>query len=417
MKATTEKENHLFSIFCGMFLMYIIYLSIYPQLSDEMSDYGGHIYQYLPMFEQGVIRGWQTVPYFLWHAVVLLLKNVFLIPLMPAVAYCSCLFEMVAYIAYYWIVRKTFKNTVGKTCNSQSAFFALCLCLVQGYYFPWTDISMDGYLGVFSMNPWHNPTQMCVLGLSLVIFVLVCDLLGIVSQKNYVVQYFQVNQGSKRYYVLLTVLLLLSTIAKPTFAEMFIPAVALFMLTELIIRIYKKADDCKEYFKSCLKMLVCSVPSLLYIGSSFINYFVIGDNHYGDTSVTVTSWMKVWSLFSDNIYLALLFGMAFPIYVIIIDPKFFAGNVIGRLGALGYACGLLEAGFLAESGDKIGHADFLWPMMSGMAVLWLAAFIRMIMLEKTAEDGKVRRILINIGWIIFAGHVLCGVIYWKTLVG
>lgn len=404
-----ENDNHLAAILCAALLGFFIYQIVLPQLSGTLNDYNGHVYQYLPAFDRGFFEGWKAVPYFLWHIVVLFLNRICLVPLEPAAAFSSCFFELAAYVTYYLIIRRVHFRLTASTGNTMSAFFALCLCLVQGYYFPWTNVSTDGYLGVFSMNPWHNPTQMCVLALSLIIFVFTVDLLGILSETGYEPLFFHITVVRNRHLLLLALLLLLSAIAKPTFAEMFIPAVALFMLFELCKRIGNK-ENFTEYFRTCLKMLLCSLPSLLYICSGFLVYFVVGNNHYKDTSVIITEWFQVWKLFSENVYLALLFGMAFPIYIFILDSRHFLQSPLGRLGLLGYICGLLEATLLGQSGGFMGHGDFLWPMMSGMTVIWLSSFIHLLTLDKTACKTRPQKWLLTIGWILFAGHVLCGVL-------
>jgi hypothetical protein len=125
--------------------------------------------------------------------------------------------------------------------------------------------------------------------------------------------------------------------------------------------------------------------------------------------------MEVWHLFSDNVLLSILCGMAFPIYMIVIDASFFIRHRIGRLSLAGYGIGLLEAACLGESGVKLSHGDFLWPMMCGMLLLFMSATLHALQLEHSPVIGKGRRALVWVGWTLLLAHVFCGITYLYTL--
>lgn len=83
---------------------------------------------------------------------------------------------------------------------------------------------------------------------------------------------------------------------------------------------------------------------------------------------------------------------------------------MGKLALLGYLIGVLEAALLGEGGGKLGHGDFLWPMMCGMQLMWTAALLRLLVLEHIRTDTRTKRILVDLVWGLFCIHILCGLV-------
>lgn len=417
MKSVYGKKTTDFSgIFFSVLLCYFIYSIVESELPRSLSDYNGHLYVYYPLFtKETLLKGWQTVPYFLWHGVVFILEKLFHIPLENAAGYTSCIFALFSYGIIRWTLLKVLKHIDETAAPEKADILAFALSIVQGIYLDWTGTT-GRFLGIFSMNPLFNPTQMCVLGISFLCLTLTYDLLCTLENNSHKGIFFPVENGLKKYYILLSALLFLSTLAKPVFAEMFIPATGIFMLEKLIRRLINDKPSCCVYFRHCLHMFLCAAPALLYILLQSLDYFVIGGSYAGETSVIFTECGEVWHLFSENIVLSIALGMAFPLYVFMIHPSFFIQNTLGKLGLTGYLTGLVEALFLAESGTKFAHANFIWPMCSGMALMWLASVIDMLLLEKQTTDSK-QRFLLQIGRFLFALHVLCGWLYIKEILG
>ncbi|MCD7863174.1 MAG: hypothetical protein LUG61_06605 [Lachnospiraceae bacterium] len=365
-----------------MILSWLVYACVKGEINTSLSDYRGHLYIYLSMFDQGtLLEGWMAVPYCLWHVCVLLLKFLLRLPLDEAAAFVSCGFHLFSYLVKYWMILCYLRANKCKANTTTAAVIAFGLSVVQGLYPDWVGVS-GPYLGIFSMNPLHNPTQTTVNGFALLCFALVLDIWGFQKNEHYEGIFFPVQKNPKKYNILLVLFLFLSAAAKPTFAEMFIPAVALIMLFEWIRRIISKDGSASPYFRHCLNMLLCAVPTLLYILLQFLAYFIWGGSYSSDGGFAVTKWLEVWSLYSDNIILSVALGMAFPFFLILIDSRFFVRTDMGRLSLAGYAIGFLEAALLGESGSKLSHADFLWPMMCGMLLVWVTATLRFLILNE-----------------------------------
>ncbi|MBE5868986.1 MAG: hypothetical protein E7293_08540 [Lachnospiraceae bacterium] len=410
----TKKDN-LAAIILSVLLAYLTYLTVINQLPYILSDYNGHTYVYLPLFNPETwIQGWKTVPYCIWHLSVLGLNHILHVPIEAAAAYVSCFFALFSFFVIYWMILKYTAAFGKETSSTKAAIVSFGFCLIQALFFYWLD-GGDRFLGAYSMNPVHNPTQMTVRPFSLLCYCLVYDLWNKQKDDTYTGVFFNMKQGLKKPYIYLAVLLLLSTMAKPTFAEMFIPAVGIVMLVEWIGRILRKNGSASKYFKYCLHMLCCAIPSLAYILLQFLAYFFWGGSYGADGSFMITKWLEVWNMYSENVILSIGLGMAFPLFMIFINGQFFLKDSLGRLALTGYLVGFLEAALLGEGGIKLSHSDFLWPMMSGMLLVWTASTLRLFVLEKTQADTKIKHILIDTGWFLFFVHVLFGILYTVSL--
>lgn len=407
----SEKGDNLVAILLAILLAYLTYLVIQAQLPLTFADYNGHTYVYLPLFtEDNWMKGWMAVPYCMWHLGVLALHNIFYIPMNVAAAYMSIVFSMLSFGIMYWMVLKFTSYENMEISRAKAAFLAFALSVSQALYFDWLDAG-DRFLGMFSMNPIHNPTQMAVRPFALLCLCLVYDIWNKQENDSYTGTFFNTKKGLKRPYIYLAVALLLSAMAKPTFAEMFVPAVGILMLIKWISLLWKKDRGAKGYFKQCLQMLYCAIPALTFILIAFSAYFIFGGSYGGEGSLVITKWLEVWKLFSENVILSIGLGMAFPLFMFLIDSRFFLKDNMGKLALTGYIVSFFEAALLGEGGGKLDHADFIWPMMSGMMLMWTASTLHLLKLEKVHGDTRVKRVLIDVAWVIFCLHVLCGLFY------
>lgn len=411
-----QKRENFAAIILSIFLAYLTYVFIQNELPYILSDYNGHTYVYLPLFSrENWIQGWKTVPYCIWHLGVLGLYHILHIPLEVSAAYMSIFLSTLSFYITYWMLLK-YTAAAGKEMNTtKAAFVTFGLSVLQPLYFYWLDAG-GRFTGSYSMNPLHNPTQMSARPFVLLCICLVYDIWNKQKENTYKGVFFNMEHGLKRPYIYLAITLLLSTMTKPTFAEMFIPTVALIMLANWIGRIHQKNGSASEYFRHCLNMFFCAIPSLFYILLEFLGYFIFGGSYGGEGSLVITKWLEVWSMGTENVTLSIVFGLAFPLFLILMDGHFFVKNSLGQLALVGYGISFLEAALLGEGGGKLDHGDFIWPMLWGMALLFITATLRLCVLEQFRYHTKVRRILIDVAWFIFGLHVLFGLLYLKETI-
>lgn len=402
-----KKENGVL-IFLAIVLSYFTYLVVMDGLSGDMYDYHGHTYVYLPIFTRGDwLEGWKTVPYMIWHLGVLFMNEILHIPVEMSAVFMSSILTLFSYFLFYWIIKKYTVHIGCEEINTKAAFLAFAMCVVQSLDCRWFDIG-SGFLGTFSINPTHSATQMAARPFSLLCICLAYDIWQKQKNEEYVGIFFRVEKGLKKYYFLLAAFLFLSTCAKPTFAEMFIPALGIVMLIDWIIFIRRKDGSAKPFFKHCLWTLLCAVPSLIHILVQALAYTIFGGSFASDSSFMFTKPFEVWSFFSENVALSVVFGMAFPLALVLINLSFFLKDDLGRMGLVSYLVGFAEASILGESGARFAHGNFFWPMMSGMLVMWTVSLLRLLKLEREQTDKKVKYVLINVVWFIFWLHTFYG---------
>lgn len=401
----TSKSDNLCAIGLSTFLCYLTYNNIIKQLTDSMSDYVGHLNFFLGFSTaDSFVEGWKTMPYFMWHFVLYIFNQILLIPLESAVAFSSIVFVVLTFYIFYWMIIKycSYKNY--PLSNAKAAFISFGLSVAQPLILSWIDTDS------FSPNPIHNPTQMCVRPFVLLCLCLVYDIWNKQKDTHYTGTFFNTANGLKRPYIFLTVILFISAFAKPTFAEMFIPTVAIIMLIEWLTRLIKKDVSAKAYFKNCLKMFYCAIPTLLFILLQIFGYIILGGKTGADEGFIITKWLEVRHMFTENVILSIPICMTFPLYMLFIDAGFYLKTNLGKLSLFGYIIGFLEAGLLGEGGERLSHGNFIWPMISAMLLSFTVSMLHLLDLENTKHTKKLSIILINVAWVIFFLQVLSGLI-------
>lgn len=404
-----SKSTNLCSILLCILLCYLTYGAINHALTDKLSDYTGHLNFYLSFFtSDSFIDSWKSMPYFMWHLVLYILNQIFLIPLEAATIYSSLIFTILSFYILYWMIIQYCKAKEYILSNEKAAFISFGLSTLQTISVYWIDTDD------FSMNPIHNPTQMCVRPFALLCFCLVYDIWNKQDNANYNGTFFNTTKGLKRPYIYLAILLFISTFAKPTFAEMFIPAVAFIMLIEWIKRLIRKDGSGKLYFKHCLNMLYCAIPSLLFILLQIFGYIILGGKTGEEKGFIITKWLEVWSMFTENVTLSILLSTAFPLFILLIDVRFFLKDHLGKLALVSYIVSFFEAALLGEGGERLTHGNFLWPLMSAILLAFTASTLHLLDLENSKKETKLTHILTYIAWFMFCLHVLCGLIFFKN---
>ena len=401
-----KNRNDLLIILIFVILLsYLNYIYVMAALQDNLSDYRAHTYSFLPLFtRQTFWQGWMAVPYCAWHLLALFFHRILLIPIEVSAAYSTCAFASFTYLVFYWVLQKIqLRFELGEN-SIKTAFIAFCLCIANPLSAFWLDSS------AFSMNAVHSATYSCVKGFSLLCFCLVCDIWNKQKDPEYRGIFFPVENGLKKYYVYLAFILFLSAAAKPTFAEVFIPAVALCMLVTWIHRIRCRNGSAKPYFRHCLYTFYCAIPTLIYILAQFTAYFLLGGSDGNNGSMIITKFLEVWKLFSENVVLSIVLSLAFPLFMILIDTAHFFRTDMGRLSLVCLAVGFLEAAFLGEEGQKLGHGNFMWPIMSAMLLVYTVSTLRLLVLEKKQNDTTAKSVLLSVAWLLFCLHALAGIL-------
>lgn len=261
------------------------------------------------------------------------------------------------------------------------------------------------YRGVFSPNPYHNATYLATRPFTIVTFFIFVRVL-----KDYEEQF------KLRDVLLFGVFLFLSTITKPSFTFILVPAAGLILL----YRLFRKRF---ENFRNTLFLGLSFIPTFCALLYQFFGVFGPVE---GEEKGIGFGLGKAWSYHCDNIPVAILLGLAFPLAVLFLNFRDLKKNGVFRLAWQITAVSLFEILFLFEKGFRVGHLNFSWGYMHGMFFAFVASAY--LLFQKTfiikgaeTEAGEPStkrglRILLLVGqWALFGLHLLLGLLYFKTM--
>ncbi|MDO4566889.1 MAG: hypothetical protein Q4B42_06110 [Oscillospiraceae bacterium] len=243
------------------------------------------------------------------------------------------------------------------------------------------------YLGSFTPNPWHNPTNMVSRPFAIVCMYLFSRLAGL-SDK-----YFKAAP-----LIVFSLSLALCTFAKPSFAMAFLPVAGIMLLIKLF----------SGQWKRTLIFGLCFIPTFALLIWQYVLVFA------GQTE-SVEIWgggMSVdfgaeWSRFSSCVPLSILLGGAFGIITLVFSVKGFSRRPdFYKLSVYVYFASLIEALTLRIGNDSLRNGDIMWGYMFGLFFLFLASAA--LLLKEGEGFKKWQRLAC---WSFLALHTVCGIWY------
>ena len=239
-----------------------------------------------------------------------------------------------------------------------TAFFTLILSLSAAIFVPW--FNEKPYLGQGSPNPWHNPTTIMVRPIALLIFVLVMGECLRVQRGG-----FRKGQGLKIWKgILIAILLVLSNLSKPSFVQVFYPAIFLLMFLWLFVYRFRN-------FPLGMQLLVCCLPSVGLMGMQFLSAFYGTTN--SDSAGVVIAPFKVAGLYTPNIAISTLLVLAFPLLLALCSIARRVFDWTDAFAWLMLLAGMAEKFLLAEGGSRFYHGNFSWGYIIGLYLLWFVS--------------------------------------------
>ena len=260
------------------------------------------------------------------------------------------------------------------------------------------------YLGQISYNAWHNPTNNSVkaIGLLVVFFFLIGEL-----GKEMNVPGRNIKISFYNAYLISAILCMLSLGFKPSFGQVFLPAMLMILLFDWISK--------RKNLLDCVKI------GLLYVPSGGVMLLQFTSTMYGDGGGGIElAPFKVWGYFSSNIPLSVILSAGFPIFCFLFcqDKKENRTDIrkCANISMLLFCLAMSESILLAEKGDRCYHGNFGWG--ANLAVGFLFLFSTLNFLEyinsKDRESMKSKFIAV-IGLMLLSGHFIWGVWYFFKL--
>ena len=281
--------------------------------------------------------------------------------------------------------------------------------LVTAVWIPW--INPTVYLGVGSPNTWHSPTQMAAMVMMLLCVPLTARCVD-TFRRRLPEQGAKANVGA-RDALTLSLLLLLSLAAKPTFMQAFLPAACLYFLALWIRKPRNSAF--------IGRMMLVAAPAVLLMVLQYLYYFGILVPSQGNM-IWQVSWAKTGEVATD-----VLLTRLFPIFALFAcaDRDTFK-KPLYSLALVMDALSILEMLLLSESGRRAADGNFGWAMMGSALLLWaitLPLFVKRVAAwfsrRKAAAEGqpyledrpRAEAARCIVGGVLLLWHVASGIGY------
>lgn len=402
-----SQVKYAIAAFSAVMLFAITYKYALNQLYlDGISDLKEHTWHAESIYLDRLWTAWLKRPYLFWHLCVKGCIKFFKMPVEAASAFTHGFFAGLSCLVTFYLLDRTGEKLTGKDVGVPAALAAGVLGIVNALYVPWFNPYQD--LGQFSINPIHNPTHVAVKPVGLICFMLAVDL--ILSYKGEEKLYFDKIKKNRWLFVLFSTSLLLSAFTKPTFMYMLLPAGVLYLLIDLGVALVRKDGSWKKVWGFMWRITCACIPALLYLLLEYMAFYFWGGTNE-DAQLAIYPFLTAWHLFSPNVPRSIRLAMAFPIWMVLTNFKYFFKSVEGRLSLIGYAAGTLEFAFFVETGDKLTHMNFAWQMMSGMLLLWVISTARLIGLTAKPSEHRGNAVVILVGWILLLIHFISGLYF------
>lgn len=333
----------------------------------------------------------------LWHICVRIYMKIF--GLAPAVAAGAV--SATAVCAAYLIACRYFRLKGNGINAGTAAVGGLILHLVCAVYVPW--FNPKPYSGQGTPNIWHNPTTIMVRPLALAAFLLVCGEIEESRRSG-----FKKGPGWKKG-IATALLLILCNMAKPSFVQIFYPALFLLMFIWLIA--YRGKN-----IKLALELLLICLPSLAVMGLQFITAFSSGSAARESGSSVAIMPFAVVKLYTPNVWISLLLAIAFPLLMAFIAWGHRISDQASALAWLMLFSGFMERILLAETGERFTHGNFNWGFQLSLYFVWLIAMRDWLSLYIGRSGKKARGAGFYISTAVLILHLASGLYYLYYLI-
>lgn len=291
----------------------------------------------------------------------------------------------------------------GELCDYGSTMLVYLLLFMSmlfpfgylGRYHTFDEGFLYRYKGTFSPNPFHNATYLAARPFAVIAFFLAADIL----------QEYEDQAGKLRWkYLAFSVILLVATMTKPSFT---------LILTSVcgVIMLYRLMRSKMKGLKAFLQFGITFIPTFLALLYQYRGVFTGGAG--GEEKGIGFGFLTAWGTATDNVFLSILLGIAFPLSVVLFQRMKVRANACLLFSWQFYVTGLISLIFLYEKGYRLAHVNFAWGYMYGLFFLYMVSLITLV--RETRCRGQALWQLV-LQWSIFAAHVICGADYFRIVV-
>lgn len=245
------------------------------------------------------------------------------------------------------------------------AFCMLFLFAIPDYY---NAFVVDRYyLGRITPNVWHNSTIIFLMPFSLLLF-----------WKQFKLLVSKSPQTSRLDIFIISFLIILNLLIKPSFFFVYAPITTLFLL--------KKHKISKSFVYNVLPIVLGMI--ILFIQYVILYYFEYGVVQTEDSEISISLPFEIWSEFIPPWYIpiSIIISLALPLLYFIFYKKTIRNlNVLGCYALSLALMGILISAFVLEDGPRRLHGNFFWQNVVCAYILMLV--ISMDVLKKGISTG------------------------------
>lgn len=311
-------------------------------------------------------------------------------------------------LAFNYFARERLEQSLSKcpwlagviiSLTAVSLYFISMVFPPEGMYLPGIK---HRYLGVFTPNPFHNATYMAARPFSILAFLWYAKLLT-QYEKGFRGRGGEAGEGVVlKDYILFSLFLLLSTMTKPSFTIVLVGAAGLIMVWRMFRSRFRN-------FIPTIQLGLCFIPTFIDLLYQYKGVFVPQPGVEGGMGF---GFGAVWSMYTDNLPLAIGLAIGFPVLVTILNYRELKENVMLRFSWQVYGMSFAMAFLLYEKGFRLPDFNFSWGYMYGIFFLFVGTLI--VLLRATA-DRKKPAWLLGMQWLAYGWHAACGLYYFSTI--
>lgn len=333
-------------------------------------------------------------PHFLFFFVVNFLSffssNVFLMSLV------TTLMLTAATVAKYNVSKEMLLEATFDSKFSYKSFIVKCIAFALIFCFAIPDIYnffvlKRMYLGRIPSVVWHNSTIIAVFPFAILLFWK--------QLKSFDNKY---SSPLEKDILIITVLVVLNILIKPSFIFAYMPVTTYFILKEF------KVNGLKSCLVKFFPLIVGGLVMLVQYIS--IYHYQTGSMQLGKSSLTIGKPFEFFRAFIPAWYIpvSLFFSFAFPITAIYYHRSILKNKTFFYALTLTIFAVLLSA-FIVEDGPRRLHGNFTWQNIICAYILLLATAVYLApKLMNTKETSVKQKVIL---WGVFVLHFLSGILY------
>ena len=383
------KLEPLAIILCGIVAIMFFFIAHYGP-----TDYKPHTEFALEFDWSSLGKSIVVLAHPLWHFFTsIFVKAFYFAPViacgLSTAIFCSLTFLVTRAILIYYVDDSKY--------NLVCDVFAMLLMYMQPLYIK--QFNPNQIIGQGSPFMLHNPTSLAVQP-----FALICTFILIKILKTY---FKDKNNPTFKEYLRLSFFSFLSTLAKPSFLQVFLPAIFVLLIVPLILNKFKD-------IKFCLKLVAAFTPSILNIIRVLIFEFIFPTSSDGGIAI---EFFSVWSAQSPFVPLSIILAAGFCLFYIILKNK----KIINKLDIgfilICWIIGILEFGFITETGYRKFHGNFSWGYCTSLSLMYV--FVTAELLKNSlSRISSIKRLGVPeiLAFFMLSVQFVQGIIYFFSIV-